>query len=49
MNELSYVDCQSVSGGMAFSLLGVLIGVIGQAEAINDFCAGFFDGAGGIK
>lgn len=48
MNELSYDQTQQVGGGF-LPLLAFGLAVLSQAEAINDFCAGFFDGVGGIR
>ena len=48
MNELSYGDVQQVAGGF-LPLLAFGLAVLSQAEAINDFCAGFLDGVGGIR
>ena len=49
MNEISYAQCELVGGGTVLALLAFGLAVLSQAEAINDFCAGFLDGAGGIR
>jgi hypothetical protein len=48
MHEIAFSDCESIGGGTAASLAGVLISILANATPIREFFDGVFDGYGRI-